>query len=214
VTHRGFRDSRCGRSARIRGARRGRRPRQPPSGLSRRHRCLRAAPPASSFSGSSAIMHSVVNSIPETEAAFCRAVRVTLVGSITPAAIRSPYSSMEALKPKAPSRSLTFSTITEPSRPQLEAIWRTGSSIARIMIWRPRSCSPSSLSSATALMQRIKATPPPGTTFSSTAARVALSASSTRAFFSFISISVAAPTLMTATPPISLARRSWSFSRS
>ena len=46
------------------------------------------------------------------------------------------------------------------------------------------------------------------------AARVALSASSTRAFFSFISISVAAPTLMTATPPINLARRSCSFSRS
>ena len=46
------------------------------------------------------------------------------------------------------------------------------------------------------------------------AARVACSASSTRAFFSFISVSVAAPTLMTATPPTSLARRSWSFSRS
>ncbi len=35
-----------------------------------------------------------------------------------------------------------------------------------------------------------KATPPAGTTPSSTAARVACSASSTRAFFSFISISV------------------------
>ena len=34
------------------------------------------------------------------------------------------------------------------------------------------------------------------------------------AFFSFISTSVAAPTLMTATPPASLATRSWSFSRS
>jgi hypothetical protein len=41
-----------------------------------------------------------------------------------------------------------------------------------------------------------------------------VSASSTRAFFSFISVSVAAPTLITATPPASLARRSWSFSRS
>jgi hypothetical protein len=36
---------------------------------------------------------------------------------------------------------------------------------------------------------------------SSTAAGVACSASSTRAFFSFISVSVAAPTLITATPP-------------
>ena len=45
-------------------------------------------------------------------------------------------------------------------------------------------------------------------------ARVACSASSTRSFFSFIAASVAAPTLITATPPASLARRSWSFSRS
>ena len=44
------------------------------------------------------------------------------------------------------------------------------------------------------------------------AARVASLASSTRAFFSFISTSVAAPTLITATPPASLARRSCSFS--
>ena len=71
---------------------------------------------------------------------------------------------------------------------------------------------PSSFSSAGSA--RISATPPPGTMPSSTAARVACSASSTRAFFSFISVSVAAPTLMTATPPTSLARRSWSFSRS
>ena len=45
-------------------------------------------------------------------------------------------------------------------------------------------------------------------------ALVACMASSTRAFFSFISVSVAAPTLITATPPTSFARRSWSFSRS
>ena len=38
--------------------------------------------------------------------------------------------------------------------------------------------------------------------------------SNTRAFFSFISTSVAAPTLITATPPASLATRSCSFSRS
>ena len=35
-----------------------------------------------------------------------------------------------------------------------------------------------------------------------------------RCFFSLSSTSVAAPTLRTATPPESLARRSWSFSRS
>ena len=60
----------------------------------------------------------------------------------------------------------------------------------------------------------MSATPPPGTMPSSTAARVAESASSTRCFFSFSSVSVAAPTLMTATPPASFASRSCSFSRS
>ena len=64
------------------------------------------------------------------------------------------------------------------------------------------------------LRARSSATPPPGTMPSSTAARVACSASSTRAFFSFISVSVAAPTFTTATPPASFASRSWSFSRS
>ena len=49
---------------------------------------------------------------------------------------------------------------------------------------------------------------------SSTAARVALSASSMRSFFSFISASVAAPTRIIATPPASLASRSWAFSLS
>ena len=49
------------------------------------------------------------------------------------------------------------------------------------------------------------ATPPPGTTPSSTAALVECNASSTLAFFSFISTSDPAPTLITATPPASLA---------
>ena len=49
---------------------------------------------------------------------------------------------------------------------------------------------------------------------SSTAARVAFSASSRRSFLSFSSTSVAAPTLITATPPASFARRSCSFSLS
>ena len=58
------------------------------------------------------------------------------------------------------------------------------------------------------------AVPPPATRPSSTAARVVESASSMRCFFSLSSTSVAAPTLMTATPPASLARRSWNFSLS
>ncbi|CAB4864302.1 unannotated protein [freshwater metagenome] len=49
---------------------------------------------------------------------------------------------------------------------------------------------------------------------SSIAARVADTASSMRCFFSLSSTSVCAPTLMTTTPPPSLASRSCSFSRS
>ena len=58
------------------------------------------------------------------------------------------------------------------------------------------------------------AAPPPGTMPSSTAARVADTASSMRCLRSLSAVSVAAPTLMTATPPESLASRSCSFSRS
>ena len=72
----------------------------------------------------------------------------------------------------------------------------------------------SPLMPATAARVRNSATPPPGTIPSSTAARVACKASSTRAFFSFISTSVAAPTLINATPPASLATRSCNFSLS
>jgi len=42
---------------------------------------------------------SVVSIRPATDAAFCSAVRLTLVGSITPCCTRSPYSSVWALKP-------------------------------------------------------------------------------------------------------------------
>ena len=83
------------------------------------------------------------------------------------------------------------------------------------MIDAPTSCSsrrPASFSADACA--RTSATPPPGTMPSSTAARVAFIASSTRAFFSFISVSVAAPTRITATPPTSFASRSCSFSRS
>ena len=46
------------------------------------------------------IVASVVSMSEAMEAAFCRAVRVTLVGSITPAVTRSSYCSVAALKPK------------------------------------------------------------------------------------------------------------------
>src|SRR3954467_9978328 len=62
------------------------------------------------------------------------------------------------------------------------------------------------LSFCTAALARNSATPPPATMPSSTAARVALSASSTRSFFSLTSTSVEPPTRITATPPASLGR--------
>jgi hypothetical protein len=60
----------------------------------------------------------------------------------------------------------------------------------------------------------MRATPPPATMPSSTAAFALRTASSMRCLRSLSSTSVAAPALMTATPPASLARRSCSFSRS
>lgn len=52
---------------------------------------------AGSFSGISAMAHSVVRNIPATEAAFSRATRDTLVGSMTPASYMLTNSSVLAL---------------------------------------------------------------------------------------------------------------------
>ena len=106
------------------------------------------------------------------------------------------------------------SSTTAPSTPAFAAICLTGASRPRMMICTPVFSSPStSLSSfSTAGIALTYAVPPPATMPSSTAARVAFSASSMRSFISFISTSVAAPTLITA--PASLARRSCNFSRS
>ena len=60
----------------------------------------------------------------------------------------------------------------------------------------------------------IRAVPPPATIPSSTAARVEFRASSIRNLRSFSSVSVAAPTLITATPPANFASRSCNFSLS
>ena len=78
----------------------------------------------------------------------------------------------------------------------------------------PVNSSPSASRSSKEAITLTSAVPPPGTNPSSTAARVAFKASSIRYFFSFNSVSVAAPTRITATPPANLARRSWSFSLS
>ena len=128
----------------------------------------------------------------------------------------STYSSVCASKPKVSDLfSRILPTTIEPSTPEFSAIWRIGASSALSTMLMPACTSEFSLVSLpTALRARSSATPPPGTMPSSTAARVALSASSTRSFFSFTSTSVAPPTLITATPPASFASRSCSFSRS
>src|ERR1700751_4485712 len=93
-------------------------------------------------------------------------------------------------------------TITEPSSPALIAIWRAGQESALRTISTPVFWS--SLWVRTFLstsLARSRATPPPGRMPSSTAARVACIASSTRSLRSFTSISVAPPTRITATAP-------------
>src|SRR5208283_1419289 len=67
------------------------------------------APPEAgfSFSGISVTNASVVSMRAEIEAAFCRAVRVTLVGSTTPAFTRSSYLPVATLNPSLPTRFLT-----------------------------------------------------------------------------------------------------------
>src|SRR5438552_3569339 len=89
--------------------------------------------------------------------------------------------------------------MTEPSSPALIAIWRAGAdsalrTISTPVFWSsflvriPLRCSEA----------RSRATPPPGTMPSSTAARVACIASSTRSLRSLTSTSVAPPTRTTA----------------
>jgi hypothetical protein len=55
-----------------------------------------AEPPSSFFSANT---QSVVNNIAATEAAFSKAIRLTLVGSITPAFNKFSYFSVRALNP-------------------------------------------------------------------------------------------------------------------
>ena len=159
---------------------------------------------------------SVVSNVEATLVAFCRALLVTLAGSRIPALTISTYSSFKASKPTPTSDSLTLLMITLPSRPAFAAMWNRGASNALRTICAPVFSSPSreSASFATSLDAWIYAEPPPQMMPSSTAALVAASASSRRSFASFISVSVAAPTRITATPPASFASLSCNFSLS
>ena len=129
----------------------------------------------------------------------------------------STYSSCKASYPIPLSDDITFSTITAPSTPALYAICLIGASKAFTIILTPNFSSVSLILSSNFLTSGrifIYAVPPPETIPSSTAALVAARASSILNFFSFISVSVAAPTAITATPPTSLASLSSNFSLS
>ena len=149
------------------------------------------------------------------EAAFCSAERVTLAGSAMPLASMSTYSPVAAFRPWPSGRLATLSATTPGSRPALREICFSGADSASRTIFTPVASSPSRpRSPSSSLAACSRATPPPATMPSSTAALALRTASSMRSFCSFSSTSVAAPTLITATPPANLARRSCSFSRS
>ena len=150
---------------------------------------------------------SVVSSVDATLVAFWRALMVTLVGSRIPASIISTYSSLYASNPTPTGDSFTLLIITEPSSPAFAAMWNSGDSSAFRMMRPPVFSSPSSSETtfSTSAAAWIYAEPPPAMIPSSTAALAADKASSIRSFASFISVSVAAPTRITATPPDSFA---------
>ena len=156
--------------------------------------------------------------VPRSEAtplASTRPVRTTLRGSRIPASIMSTYSPLALSKPllKSPANSsMSLPTTTAPSRPAFFTMDLAGCVMAFLTMLTPSCWSKlSGLMDSWAAALR-SAVPPPGRMPSSTAARVALRASTKRSFFSPTSTSEVPPTLMTATPPESLARRSWSFS--
>ena len=78
-------------------------------------------PPAPSFSGTSATIASVVRMFLAIDAAFCSAERVTIAGSMTPAATRSTISLVAAFRPWPFLALRTSLTTTEPSRPAFSA---------------------------------------------------------------------------------------------
>ena len=135
--------------------------------LSTSRPCRRPAAPAGAGFSSffSTTTHSVVRSRPAIDAAFCSAVRVTLVGSMTPALTRSSYASVSGvvaevlvLRLLAPSRRRS-----SPRRP------RSGRSSGSAPRWRGGRCRRRSARPRQALepcrarvCARSSATPPPG----------------------------------------------------
>ncbi|KAB8301198.1 hypothetical protein EYC80_003089 [Monilinia laxa] len=147
-------------------------------------------------SGASTMATSVVPNNEATPLASTKPVRTTLNGSTIPAAIMSTYSPVALLNPllkSAPNSSMSLPTTTDPSVPAFSTILLVKVSGLKA----DESLASSSLR---------RAVPPPGRIPSSTAARVALRASTNRSFFSPTSTSDAPPTLITATPPRKLGK--------
>src|SRR5450759_4938317 len=89
------------------------------------------APPAPGFSGRSATIASVVIISDAIEAAFCKAVRTTLVGSMMPDLTRSLNAPLWASKPQLySSLSSTLPAITAPSSPAFSASMAAGTALA------------------------------------------------------------------------------------
>ncbi|EKE06386.1 MAG: hypothetical protein ACD_19C00015G0018 [uncultured bacterium] len=150
-----------------------------------------------------------------TLAAFCKAERVTFTGSTIPILVIDPNSEVKALYPKSLSfEASIFFTTAVSSSPAFFASHLIGSSKASYTISPPNFSSPTNFKFFITFLALKNAVSPPGTIPSSTAAFVAPTASFTLSFFSFNSISVAAPTLITATPPDNLASLSCNFSLS
>mmetsp|Transcript_5439 Transcript_5439/g.9771 ORF Transcript_5439/g.9771 Transcript_5439/m.9771 type:complete len:201 (-) Transcript_5439:1408-2010(-) len=171
-----------------------------------------------SFSRFTSVMTAcVVSMMPAMPQALERPERVTLAGSRMPLSSRFSTLPSIALYPYSQDSPFSFSITTSPSTPLLNAISLSGAVIAFITMSAPKRSSSLvsvALNSGTICDRWKRAAPPPGTMPSSTAAKVAFLASSMRSLRSSSSASVAAPTLMTAMPPVSFAMRSLSFSMS
>ena len=167
------------------------------------------------FCGSSATMASVVMSRPATDAAPCSAARTTLVGSMMP--FGHHVDVLARLRVEAVAILILLQDLSDDDGAVLACVEgnlasRRADRLTNDLHTRPSGHRLRPSASPAPWWRADSATPPPGRMPSSTAARVACIASSTRSLRSFTSISVAPPTRITATPPASLARRSCSFS--
>ena len=150
----------------------------------------------------------MVAAVEAIDTAFCTASLVTRAGSMTPAFLTSTnsFAGFMTLTPKPDLPASTCASSASAFKPALRMICRNGCFKASFRI-----CRPAAMLSAPVTFRPpakfTKVTPPPATIPSAKAALVAATASSTRNFFSSISVSVAPPTLMTATLPLNAAAR-------